>query len=172
VTRPPVPVSPPIPRRPVLVGLAVAIAVPTMAGSVAGCADKAPDPLIALVNQARSDATLLDAAARAWQTPPAGQPERPTGPVTARLLSEVGEARRAHADRMAAELGDDAPPPSPPGAPASATQEPKAALTAVVTALDAAQRSAAALVPGLSGHQAALVGSVSACCGAYRSVLL
>ena len=153
-------------------GLSAAIAVPVVAGSLAGCADKAPDPLIALVNQARSDATLLDAAARAWQTPPAGQPERPTGPITATLLSAVGEARRVHADKMGAELGDDAPAAPPAREPAGAAQEPGAALTAVVTALDAAQRSAAALVPGLSGHQAALVGSVSACCAAYRSVLL
>jgi hypothetical protein len=155
-----------------LVGLTAAVTVPAVAGSVAGCADKPPDPLIALVNQARSDAALLDAAARAWQTPPAGQPERPTGPITATLLSGVGEARRIHADKMAAELGDDAPPPPPAGQPSPAGQDPKTALAAVLTALDAAQRAAAALVPGLSRHQAALVGSIAACCAAYRSVLL
>jgi hypothetical protein len=156
----------------VLLGLTAAVAVPAVAGSVAGCGDKAPDPLIALVEQARSDATLLDAAARAWQNPPTGQPDRPTGPITAALLSAVGEARRVHADRMAAELGDDAPKPPPAGQAAPPVSDPKAALTAVLTALDAAQRSTAALVPGLPRHRAAMVGSVSACCAAYRSVLL
>jgi hypothetical protein len=172
VARSRIPVSRPIPRRPVLVGLTAAIAFPAVAGSVAACAEKAPDPLIALVNQARSDAALLDVAARAWQNPPAGQPDRPTGPITANLLSAVGDARRVHADKMAAELGDDAPPPPPAGQPAPAAQEPKAALAGVLTALAAAQRSAAELVPGLSRHQAALVGSIAACCGAYESVLL
>lgn len=167
-----IPASRPIPRRPVLIGLTAAIAVPAVAGSVAGCADKPPDPLVALVNQARSDAVLLDAGARAWQVPPAGQPERPTGPITAALLGAVGEARRTHADKMVAELGDDAPPSPPGGRPPPAAQDPQAALVAVLTSLDAAQRAAAALVPGLSRHQAALVGSIAACCAAYRSVLL
>lgn len=158
-----------------LAGLAAAVAVPAVAATVAGCADKTPDPLVALVDQARSDARLLDAAALAWQTPPAGQPDRPTGPITATLLSAVGEARRVHADKLAVELGDDAPAASPPpsaGQPTPAAPEPKAALSAVLTALDTAQRNAAALVPGLPRHRAALVGSVAACCAAYRSVLL
>ncbi|HTK65216.1 MAG TPA: hypothetical protein VL595_22700 [Pseudonocardia sp.] len=172
MTRSRTPVSRPIPRRPVLVGMTAALAIPAAAVSVAGCADKAPDPLIALVRQARSDAALIDAAARAWQSPPAGQPDRPTGPITATLLTAVAEARRVHADKMAAELGDDAPPPPPADQSPTPAQEPAAALTAVLTALDASQRNAAALVPGLSRHRAALVGSVSACCAAYRSVLL
>lgn len=166
------PISRPVPRRPVLVGMTAALALPAVAGSLAGCADKTPDPLIALVGQARSDATLLDAAARSWQSPPPGQPDRPIGPITATLLTAIAEARRVHADKMAAELGDDAPPPPPPDQATTPAQEPRAALTAVLTALDASQRNAAALVPGLSRHRAALVGSVSACCAAYRSVLL
>ncbi|HEY9414095.1 MAG TPA: hypothetical protein VIQ30_04985, partial [Pseudonocardia sp.] len=83
-----------------LVGFTAALAVPAVAGTVAGCADKAPDPLIALVNQAYSDATLIDSAAQAWQNPPAGQPDRPTGPITAALLNEAGQARRTHAEQM------------------------------------------------------------------------
>lgn len=161
----------PVRRRPVLVGFTAALALPAVAGTVAGCADKAPDPLIALVNQAYSDATLIDSAAQAWQNPPAGQPDRPTGPITAALLNEAGQARRTHAEQMARELGDDAPP-APPAGQGAPTQAPTAALTAVLNALDASQRAAAALVPGLSRHQAALVGSLAACCGAYRSVLL
>jgi hypothetical protein len=182
VTRSPLPVFRQVPgqvhlpvrRRPVLVGLTAVLALPAVTASIAGCADKAPDPLIALVNQARSDATLIAAAAQAWQSPPAGQPERPTGPITADLLNEVAKARSEHDARMTKELGDHAPPKQPAGAagqPAPA-QDPTAALTAVLNALDAAQRSAASLVPGLSRHQAALVGSVAACCAAYRSVLL
>lgn len=154
-----------------LVGLTAVLAFPTVVGAVAGCADKAPDPLIKLVNQAYSDAALIDAAAQAWRSEPAGKPGPSTVPITSALLEEVSAARRTHAQRMSTELGDDAPKEPPPGQPGPA-QDPKAALATVLNALDAAQRSANALVPGLSRHQAALVGSVAACCGAYRTVLL
>ena len=171
MTRSPNPVARPVQRRPVLIGLTAAIALPAVAGSVAGCSDEAPDPLIALVNQAYSDAAVIDAAARAWQTPPTGLPEPQAGPISAELLTAVSGARRTHAEQMSKELGDDAPP-APPSGQSTPAQDPKAALAAVLNALDAARSNAAALVPGLSRHQAALVGSVAACCAAYRSVLL
>lgn len=170
MTRSRIPVSRPIPRRPVLLGLTAAIAVPAVAGSVAGCADEAPDPLIALVEQARSDAALIDAAAQAWTNPPASPPVPQTGPITTALLKEVAQARREHGERLAKELGDDAPPAGPPAAPG--TQDAGAALTAVVKALDASQGAAKNLVPTLSRHRAGLVGSVAACCAAYRSALV
>jgi hypothetical protein len=149
-----------------LAGIA-ALAVPALAGSLAGCADEPPDPLIGLLLAARADAVLADTAAqalRSGQVPPATA-------AKAVNLALLGAARRAHADALAAELGDDAPPTPPPDKLGPPAPEAKDALDVVKDALDEAQRKAGAEVPGLPRQRAALVGSIAACCAAYRAVL-
>jgi hypothetical protein len=147
----------------VLFGLAAAAAVPLLSAPVlAGCSSGPPDPLIALVVQARADAELVAAAEQALRGTDAG---------TAGTLVPIAAARHAHADRLAAELGDDAPAPPGPDTPAPPAPPAAAALDRVRAALDEAQHRAAAEVPTLVRHRAALVGSVAACCGAYRAVL-
>ncbi len=54
----------------------------------------------------------------------------------------------------------------PPAAP-----PPVATLDGVLAALDSSARAAADAVPALPGYRAALVGSVAACCAAYRTLL-
>nr|MDQ2710387.1 hypothetical protein [Actinomycetota bacterium] len=90
-----------------------ALAVPAVSGTLAGCGNKPPDPLVALTVQARSDAALADAVAQMLRASPAGSP----GAATSDMLAALAAARRAHADTMVAELGDDAPPPPPAGQP-------------------------------------------------------
>lgn len=150
-----------LPRRPVLLGMTATLAVPVLAG----CGSRPPDPLVALVVQARSDAVSSAAAAQALRT---------GSPRLSDELAGLAAARRAHADAMAAELGGDAPDapePAPAERPGAPMVEPATELTGVRAALDEAQRTAAAAVPGLPRRRAALVGSVAACCAAYRSVL-
>lgn len=152
--------APRLSRRTVLLGMTVTLVVPLLAA----CADRPPDPLVALVVQARSDAGLADAAAAALRTGTAAD-----GP-TAELVAGIAAARRAHADAMAAELGDD-PPEQPPPGPAPPPVAAAGAVAAVRDALDQAHRAAAGAVPDLARRRAALVGSVAACCAGYRSVL-
>lgn len=169
----------PIPRRPVLLAGVAAVALPALAGVLTGCAEQPPDPLIALLVQARSDAALTDVAAQALRsgqptpaTPAAGSSATPSaGSTKVDTLTALAAARRAHAEALAAELGDDAPPPPPADQPGPPAPEARNAVSAVSSALDAAQRQAAAAVPGLPRHRAALVGSIAACCAAYRGVL-
>ncbi len=153
--------------------LLAALAVPAVSGTLAGCGNKPPDPLVALTVQARSDAALADAVAQMLRASPAGSPGQAGSPeaATSDMLAALAAARRAHADTMVAELGDDAPPPAPAGQPGPPPPEARTALAGVLTALDDAQRRAAAEVPGLPRHRAAVVGSIAACCAAYRAVL-
>jgi hypothetical protein len=198
----------------VLLAGVAALALPALSGALAGCAEKPPDPLVALVVQARGDAALADAAAQALRsgsaTPGAGSgsgsaapgagsgstaPGAGSGPaasgsgsaasgsgsaasgsgsangVKADVLTALAAARRAHATAMATELGDDAPPAPPADQPAPPAPQARNAVAAVLAALDESQRRAAAEVPGLPRQRASLVGSIAACCAAYRTVL-
>jgi hypothetical protein len=159
------PVSAPVSRRSVLLAGITALAAPGLVTALAGCADEAPDPLVALIEQARSDAALAEAAAKAVRGAGSGSAS------DAELLTALAQARRAHADTMAGELGDDAPPPPAANAPGPPAPDAKTAVPGVRAALESAQRKAADAVAVLPRQRAALVGSIAACCGAYRAVL-
>lgn len=151
-----------LPRRPVLVALAAAFTAPA-AGLLSGCGRGEPDPLEALAASAREDAALIDSML--------------TDPLAAAnlagRLAPVAEVRRRHAQALAVELGEtetETPAPStPPSTPAPT--DPGRAMLRVRAVLDTAQRQAAVLVPTLPRQRAALVGSIAACCAAYRAVL-
>ena len=152
----------PVRRRGFLLGLLGAGALVSSGSALAGCGRRGADPLVALVTRARRDAAFIDAVVAAN----AADRDR---------LAPVAAARRQHADALASELGDEAPPAS--AAALSPEDTPRSGeageelLERVRTVLDGSRRQAAVLVPTLSRPKAALVGSVSACCAAYRAVL-
>ncbi|WP_037064355.1 hypothetical protein [Pseudonocardia acaciae] len=154
-----------LPRRPVLLAVAASVigaATVSATGLLAGCGRSEPDPLTALAARARADAAMLDAL----RADPA------LGAQLSARLAPVADARRQHAQALGVELGETAnpaPPPAAQGPPPS--QDAKQALSRVRTALDDARREAAAAVPRLPRRQAGLVGSIAACCAAYREVL-
>jgi hypothetical protein len=153
-----------LPRRPVLVALAAAFTAPA-AGLLSGCGRGEPDPLEALAASAREDAALIDS----MLTNPA------VAASLAGRIAPVAEARRQHAQALAVALGEtetetSAPSTSPSALP-SAPTDPASAMSRVRALLDAAHRQASNLVPTLPRRRASLVGSVAACCAAYRAVL-
>jgi hypothetical protein len=158
-------VSPRLPRRPVLFGLAAVATVPS-AGLVAGCGGE-PDPLEALAARARSDAALIDSILA-------------LPPLSAALSSRLGpvaDARRQHAVALGVELGESTASTSTPESSSAGDRlgpthaDPDDALAQVRGALDDAARQAGLLVLTLPRRRAALVGSIAACCSAYRAVL-
>lgn len=152
----------PVRRRGVLLGLLGAGALVPASAVLAGCGRGREDPLVPLVTRARRDAAFIDAVVA-------------TKAVNGNQLTPLAAARRQHADALAGELGDDAPPAS--AATLSPDDTPRAGdnaeelLDRVRAALDGSRRQAAALVPTLTRPRAALVGSIAACCAAYRAVL-
>lgn len=154
-------------RRQMLQAAALGLAVPVASG-LAGCSfgsgqPDAPDPLIALADQARSDAALATAAAA-------------TSPDLATRLTPLATARRAHAAALEQEISRIDPqrstlPSTTPSAPASTGPVAAPALPGVLDALTVSARDAAAAVPGLPAERVGLVASVAACCAAYRVVL-
>ena len=166
-----------IPRRPVLLGLtAVAVAVPA-GGLLAGCGRGEPDPLAAVAARARSDAALIDSI---LATPTLGA-------ALSGRLGPVADARRQHAVALGVELGETSSAPAPPDPPPDRSTQPSSGpdsssgvssqpgpedvLPRVRTALDDSVRQAGRLVLTLPRQRAALVGSIAACCAAYRAVL-
>ncbi|MBO0850250.1 MAG: hypothetical protein J2P20_12350 [Pseudonocardia sp.] len=131
------------------------------AASLTSCAPGEPDPLKALAARARADAALINE----MLADPA------TGAALSDRLSPVADARGQHAKALAVELGETATPTPAPASGPPPPPDPKAALTRVRAALDVARQQAAALVPTLPRRRAALVGSIAACCAAYREVL-
>lgn len=152
-------------RRPVLLGLAAAAVAVPAAGLLAGCGSDQPDPLESLATSARADAELIDSLLA-----------QPTlGAALGAQLRPVAEARRQHAAALDAELGETSPPSTPASAgppagnaPGSSTQD---ALAQVRAALEAAAQEAGLRVLTLPRRRAALAGSITACCSAYRAVL-
>ncbi|GDY30532.1 hypothetical protein [Gandjariella thermophila] len=142
-----------------------------LAGAAAACSGstepEAPDPLIALAAQARSDVAAANGVAAA----------HPDLADAARLVAGV---RQQHATALQQEV-DRLHPPStsatpPPAAtstapPAAAQVGTSAARTALATALATAEQQASNLVPTLPRYRAGLVGSVAAGCAALREVL-
>ncbi len=167
-----------VPRRRVLLAVSGVVAVPALGAVLASCGSSEPDPLVALAARADADAALIGTAlatVRAGEAAGSTPATDRAGAELAGRLASAAQARTAHAKVLRTELGDAAPPsgaatpsatPTPPG-----PADPKAALTGVLSALDDARQQAAELVPTLPRRRAALVGSVAACCAAYREVL-
>ena len=120
-----------------------------------------PDPLAKLAAQARSDATLATAVARAQ-------------PDVATAARAVADARTEHAKVLQAEV-DRATPPAP--SPSSSTSKPPKpdvpadGAAALKDALTAAEKAAADLVASVPRYRAGLLGSVAAGCASLRVVL-
>jgi hypothetical protein len=159
---PPRGVSPRPSRRPVLIGLAgAAFAVP-LAGVLAGCGDRPPDPLRLMAERALADAKMLEGA-RAGVTPSAT--------VGARL-TELVAARRGHARALTAALGEtDTDSVAAPSTAATPAASASALVGLARERLDDSRRQAAGYVLTVPRDQAGLVGSIAACCAAYREVL-
>lgn len=154
-------------RRQVLVGAGLAVA--GLGALAAGCSvrptPEAPDPLAALAARATADAALAKATGAAF-------------PDLANLTALVADNRSQHAAALDTEVrrlhpststpttGSSVPPPPPP-VPAQS----QAAVSALATALQAAEKEAATLVPGLSRYRAGLVGAVAASCAALGLVV-
>jgi hypothetical protein len=141
-------------RRSVLTWGAAGLAASAGLVTLGGCVRPTPDPLLALAAAAGADAALIEAAVR-------------SSPDLAPRLTPAGAARAAHAAALQAEIRRLDPSAVPP----TAAEVGSATLDGVRTALDSSARTAADAVPGLQGYRAALVGSISACCAAYRSLL-
>lgn len=129
-----------------------------------------PDPLVVLVDAARSDAALATAAAVA-------------APAAAGLLGEVAAARTAHADALAAEVARAAgtipgatstSPVAPTTAPqvsSPAAAPPPPAVGDVVAALAAARGAAEEAAVAGPDYRAGLLGSVAAACAVAGGAL-
>jgi hypothetical protein len=141
-------------RRDVLRWGAAGLAVPAALVALGGCGASGPDPLLGLAATAGSDAALIEEAIR-------------RSPDLAARLTPAGAARAAHAAALGTEIHRlDSSVALP-----TASQAGSATLDGVRAALDRSARTAADAVPGLPGYRAALVGSIAACCAAYRSLL-
>jgi hypothetical protein len=152
-----------LPRRSVLLGLAAALAVPA-AGLLAGCGSDEPDPLEALAASARADAALIDSLLN----------QGVLGAALGARLRPVADARRQHAVALGVELGETTAPSTPAsGAPPVPADDldTEAALARVRSALENSAQEAGLRVLTLPRRQAALAGSIAACCSAYRAVL-
>ena len=138
------------------------------AGAVAwgatGCArDEGPDELEAPWAAARADAAAATDAATVF-------------PDAAARLTPVAEARRAHADALAAEIRRARPDRSEvletPG-PASGTPPSAAeAVTALRSSLGAAREASSTLAVSVARYRAGLVASVAASCAGWAEVLV
>jgi hypothetical protein len=145
-------------RRRVLAG--ALLAVPAVAGCSLGGGEEPPDPLIALADAARSDATLAAAVAAA-------------APDLADRVRPLADARLAHAAALDAEVARLDPERTviPTPAPVPATGLAKEGLAKVRSAAQAAGTAAAAAALGLPVERVGLVASVAACCSTYAAVL-
>lgn len=152
------PIATDLSRRRLLQWGAAGLAAPAGLVALGGCVGSAPDPLLALAAAAGSDASLIETTVR-------GSPELAAG------LTPAGAARAAHAAGLGAEIRRLDPSVELPASPPAGSTAGAATLSGVLAALDSSARAAAEAVPGLPGYRAALVGSIAACCAAYRSLL-
>ncbi|HEY4006066.1 MAG TPA: hypothetical protein VGM60_12905 [Pseudonocardia sp.] len=151
-------------RRSLLSGIAGALVVAPPGGLLGACGKDEPDPLASVAARASADAALIDQV-RTNAAVPA---------ETAGLLTELARARRAHAAALATAIsGTSTPAPAPTPRPPSkaASPDPHKALAQVRGGLQDAQRQAGTLVGTLPRSRAGLLGSIAACCAAYREVL-
>ena len=149
-------------RRSLLCGVAGALVVAPSAALLGACGKDEPDPLTSVAARASADAALIDQV-RGNAAVPA---------ETAGLLTELASARRAHAAALATAISGTAAPAPAPGPPAKPpSPDPHKALAQVRGGLQDAQRQASTLVTTLPRSRAGLLGSIAACCAAYREVL-
>jgi hypothetical protein len=154
------------PRRTVLRTTAALAALGGLAGLTAtGCASapEGPDELEAPLAAARSDVAVATAAVAAFAD-------------LAPRLTPLADARRAHADALAAEVrrarpdrapAVDAAPAPAPDRPASAA----AAVTALRASLGSARDAAGALALTTAPHRCGLLTSIAASCAGHGVVL-
>lgn len=148
-------------RRTVLRGAGALVAVTGLVA--AGCArDEGPDELEGPLGAARSDAAAATAAVAAF-------------PDLGERLTPVADARRAHADALAAEVRrarpDRAPAVDGPAAPAPVPASATEALTALRGSLGAARDAAGALALTTASYRCGLLTSVAASCAGQATVL-
>jgi hypothetical protein len=154
------------PRRTVLRTTAALAALGGLAGlAVGGCAraPEGPDELEAPLAAARSDVALATAAVTAFTD-------------LAARLDPVADARRAHADALAAEVRRARPDRAPAvdTVPATAPERPvsaAAAVTALTASLGAARDAAGGLALTTEAHRCGLMTSVAASCAGHVAVL-
>lgn len=146
-----------------MLGIAGTALFVSVAGLVTGCGEKAPDPFLEPAERALADAAKVDGV-RTLDSIPA---------PTKALLTELAQARREHARVLIAALDETgtAAPPTPPTLAPAPDEDGTSALAGVRGALDDAKREADRLVLSASRQRAGLIGSVGACCAAYRTVL-
>jgi hypothetical protein len=153
----------PLARRPILFAIAGGALLTTTTGLLAGCGSDQPDPLRLLAEHARSDAAMIDGM----------RMTNSLEPDVAAMMTDIAAARLAHAQSLDLALGnsesDGASPTS--SNPTPAGQSAADALYRVRQALDNARDAAGQVVLTVPRQHAGLVGSVAACCAAYRSVL-
>lgn len=157
------PVAARLSRRPVVLGIAGTAVLASVAGLVTGCAGKTPDPLFDPTERALADAAKIDGVRTLDSIPT----------PTKALLADLASARREHARALTGALNETgtAPPPTPPTLAPAPEADGTSALADVRGALDDAKREADRLVLTLDRKRASLIGSIGACCAAYRTVL-
>ncbi|MCD2197194.1 hypothetical protein LQ327_27865 [Actinomycetospora endophytica] len=151
-------------RRSVLRATAGLVLTGTALTAAAACgnADQGPDELEAPLAAARADAALATVAGQVFPD------------LTARV-TPVAQARRAHADALAAEVRRARPdradavdaPVTPPRPPASSA----AAASALRTSLVAARDAGSDLAVRTARYRSGLMASVAAACAGYAEVL-
>ncbi|TSD96133.1 hypothetical protein FOS14_17305 [Skermania sp. ID1734] len=143
------------------------------AAALVSCADPndtteppAVDPLVAQADLARRDAAAAQAAI-------AVLPDRSAD------LRLIADQRTAHAKALDTEIArvagaypNGSHSPGPAAATSTVAPAPPPNLDAMRASLSESQRSAAGLAPSLSGYRAGLLGSISAACGVYATVVL
>jgi hypothetical protein len=152
------------PRRTVLWGAGALVTLTGLA--VAGCArEEGPDELEAPLAAARADVVAAGAALAAF-------------PQLADRLTPLRDARRAHADALAAEIRRARPDRRPAVDAAAATPAPatppasaEAAVTALRGAVGTARDGAGALALTTASYRCGLLTSVAASCAGYATVL-
>lgn len=151
------------PRRTVLRG-AAGLVVVTGLVAAAGCArDEGPDELEAPLAAARADVATATAALAAF-------------PELAARLTPLADARRAHADALAAEVRRARPDRAPAvdASPATPTDRPgsaAAAVSALRGSLGRARDAAGALAMTTASYRCGLLTSIAAGCAGQATVL-
>lgn len=152
-------------RRVLLFGAALLATAPAVSGC--GLLDddrpEPPDPLEDLRGSALSDAAFAESISLGF-------------PDLRARAGQVAQDRAAHAEALDRELNRARPrrtesPTPPPPAPPATPADRRAATTALTQAMRAAEQQAAALVPTLPRHRAALAGSISAGCASLRTAV-
>ena len=145
-------------------GLALTVAGPMLAACTSNPTPPPPDALLPVLNTARQDVASANGAAAAF-------------PADAATWQAIAAVRQQHAEALAKEItraGASIPATTtaPAGsAPAAVVVSEADASSHLVTALQAAQAQAAALVPAAPRYRAGLLGSVSAGCASLLETM-